>query len=265
MDLELTGKIAIVGGSSKGIGLAAAHSLARDGGKVTLVARHGDELQTASSKLQLEVGGNAVLAVVGDLSDPADIQSVFDATIARWGRVDIIVNNLGGPPPGELMDFTDGQWQSAFDLNFSSAMRMNRLVLPGMIERQHGRIIAVLSKTIKEPEDRLGLSTVARSALSSYSKLLAQEVAGNGITVNNVLPGSVATDRLHSVIRMQAKANSRSIAEQEVFRLASVPAGRFGDPAELGDLIAFLASARAGFITAQNIAADGGQIKGLSA
>jgi 3-oxoacyl-[acyl-carrier protein] reductase len=265
LDLELTGKIAIVGGSSKGIGLAAARSLARDGSKVTLVARHGDELQTASSKLQLEVGGNAVLAVVGDLSDPADIQSVFDATIARWGRVDIIVNNLGGPPPGELMDFTDGQWQSAFDLNFSSAMRMNRLVLPGMIERQHGRIIAVLSKAIKEPEDRLGLSTVARSALSSYSKLLAQEVAGNGITVNNVLPGSVATDRLHSVIEMQAKANSRSIAEQEVFRLASVPAGRFGDPAELGDLIAFLASARAGFITAQNIAADGGQIKGLSA
>jgi len=265
LDLELTGKIAIVGGSSKGIGLAAARSLARDGSKVTLVARHGDELQTASSKLQLEVGGNAVLAVVGDLSDPADIQSVFDATIARWGRVDIIVNNIGGPPPGELMDFTDGQWQSAFDLNFSSAMRMNRLVLPGMIERQHGRIIAVLSKTIKEPEDRLGLSTVARSALSSYSKLLAQEVAGNGITVNNVLPGSVATDRLHSVIGMQAKANSRSIAEQEVFRLASVPAGRFGDPAELGDLIAFLASARAGFITAQNIAADGGQIKGLSA
>jgi 3-oxoacyl-[acyl-carrier protein] reductase len=115
LDLELTGKIAIVGGSSKGIGLAAARSLARDGSKVTLVARPGDELQTASSKLQLEVGGNAVLAVVGDLSDPADIQSVFDATIARWGRVDIIVNNIGGPPPGELMDFTDDPAMLAFD------------------------------------------------------------------------------------------------------------------------------------------------------
>ncbi|MDA0798231.1 MAG: SDR family oxidoreductase [Chloroflexi bacterium] len=265
MDLELTGKIAIVGGSSKGIGFAAAHSIAREGGKVTIVARHGDELEAAATRLRAQASDDAVLAVVGDLASPEDIQRVFDETVARWGRVDIVVNNLGGPPPGDLMDFTDDQWQSAFDLSFSSAMRMNRLVLPGMIERQHGRVIAVLSKTIKEPEDRLGLSTVARSALSSYSKLLAQDVAGNGITVNNVLPGSVATDRLQSVIGMQAKANDRTVEEQEAFRLASVPAGRFGDPAELGDLIAFLASARAGFITAQNIAADGGQIKGLSA
>lgn len=265
MDLELNGKIAIVGGSSKGIGYAAARSIASEGANVTIVARHADELEAAATALRAQSGADAVLAVVGDLANPDDIQRVYDETVARWGRVDIVVNNLGGPPPGDLMDFTDDQWQSAFDLSFSSAMRMNRLVLPGMIERNHGRIIAVLSKTIKEPEDRLGLSTVARSALSSYSKLLAQEVAANGITVNNVLPGSVATGRLQSVIGMQAKANERTVPEQEAFRLASVPAGRFGDPDELGDLIAFLASGRAGFITAQNIAADGGQIKGLSA
>jgi 3-oxoacyl-[acyl-carrier protein] reductase len=258
VDLALAGRVAIVGGSSKGIGLATAQALAREGALVTMVARHGDDLELATGAI-----GEAALGVVGDLSAPDDIQRVFDATIERWGRVDIVVNNLGGPPPGKLLDFDDDQWQSAFDLSFSSAMRMNRLVLPGMRERKHGRIITVLSKTIKEPEDGLGLSTVARTALSSYSKLLAQEVAAEGITVNNVLPGSVATGRLQSVIAVQAKSNSRTVEEQEAFRLASVPTGRFGRPEEVGDLIAFLASDRAGFITAQNIAADGGQIKGL--
>jgi 3-oxoacyl-[acyl-carrier protein] reductase len=265
LNLEISGKIAIVGGSSKGIGFAAARSIAHEGGNVTIVARHGDELEAAATKLRTQSTTDSILPVVGDLANPDDIQRVYDETMAHWGRVDIVVNNLGGPPPGQIMEFTDEQWQLAFDLNFSSAMRMNRLVLPGMIERRHGRIIAVLSRTIKEPEDRLGLSTVARSALSSYSKLLAQDVAADGITVNNVLPGSVATDRLQSVIGIQAKANNRTVEAQEAFRLASVPAGRFGDPDELGDVIAFLASARAGFITAQNIAVDGGQIKGLSA
>ena len=264
MDLGLTGKVAIVGGSSKGIGYAAARSLAVEGALVTIVARHGDDLETAAARLREEVGFDAVLPVAADLADPDGIQRVFDATMDRWGRVDIVVNNLGGPPPGELLDFTDAQWQAAFDLNFSSAMRMNRLAIPGMRERQFGRIIGVLSKTIKEPEERLGLSTVARSAMSAYSKLLAQEVAADGITVNNVLPGSVATDRLYAVIGAQAKANKRTEAEQETVRMKSVPAGRFGQPDELGDLIAFLASERAGYITAQNIAADGGQIKSIA-
>ena len=264
MDLGLNGKVAIVGGSSKGIGFATAQSLAVEGAKVAIVARHADELEAAAAKLGELAGSGAVLSIVADLSSPADIQRVFDATIKQWGKADIVVNNLGGPPPGELLDFTDEQWQSAFDLNFSSAMRMNRLAIPGMRERGFGRIIGVLSKTIKEPEDRLGLSTVARSAMSSYSKLLAQDVAGDGITVNNILPGSVATDRLFQVIGAQAKANQRSEADQEAHRMASVPAGRFGRPDELGDLIAFLASERAGYITAQNIAADGGQIKSIA-
>ena len=132
-----------------------------------------------------------------------------------------------------------------------------------MRERKHGRIVTVLSKTIKEPEDRLGLSTIARTALSAYSKLLAQEVAPYGITVNSVLPGSIATDRLSSVIQAQAKAAGRDVEEQTSRRLAAVPAGRFGLPEEAGELIAFLASDRAAFVTGQNIAIDGGQIKSL--
>jgi 3-oxoacyl-[acyl-carrier protein] reductase len=263
VDLQLTGKVAIVGGSSKGIGLAAATSLAHEGAAVVLVARHGEELERAATELRESATSEQVLAVAADLASPGDIQRVYDATIERFGRVDVTVNNLGGPPPGELEGFTDDDWQLAFDLNFSSAVRLNRLVIDGMRERRFGRIVTVLSKTIKEPEDRLGLSTVARTALSSYSKLLAQEVAADGITVNAVLPGSIETDRLRSVIDAQAKAGGREADEQRALRLSSVPAGRFGMPGEVGDLIAFLASERAAFITGQNIAVDGGQIKSL--
>jgi 3-oxoacyl-[acyl-carrier protein] reductase len=263
VDLALEGRSAIVGGSSKGIGYAAALALAREGAAVTLVARRAGVLGQAAADLRSESGNEQVLPIVADLSRPEDIQRVFHESIARWGKVDIAVNNLGGPPPGELQEFTDEQWQAAFDLSFSSAVRLNRLVLDGMRERRHGRIVTVLSKTIKEPEGGLGLSTVARTALSSYSKLLAQEVAADGITVNAVLPGSIETGRLRSVIESQATANDRTVDAQAGLRLASVPAGRFGTPGEVGDLIAFLASERAAFITGQNIAVDGGQIKGL--
>lgn len=263
MDLGLAGKIALVGGSSKGIGFAAAGALAAEGAHVVVVARHGDELEQAAAKLAAKPGVDGVLPIVGDLSLAEDIERIVSEALDRYGRVDIAVNNLGGPPPGELLNFSEDEWQLAFDLSFNSARRLNALVLPGMIERGHGRIVSVLSKTIKEPEDRLGLSTIARTALSAYSKLLAQEVAPYGITVNSVLPGSIATDRLSSVIQAQAKAAGRDVEEQTSRRLAAVPAGRFGLPEEAGELIAFLASDRAAFVTGQNIAIDGGQIKSL--
>jgi 3-oxoacyl-[acyl-carrier protein] reductase len=263
MDLGLKGRTAIVGGSSQGIGLAAAAALATEGVSVTLVARNADELERAAAALREGTANENVDSVAADLSKPDDIERVFEQAVARWGKIDITVNNLGGPPPGELEAFTDEQWQLAFDLNFNSAVRLNRLVLSGMRERKHGRIISVLSKTIKEPEPGLGLSTVARSALSSYLKLLATDTADSGITVNSVLPGSVETGRLSSVIAAQAKTAGRNVNEQRLVRLSSVPAGRFGNPREVGDLIAFLASDRAAFITGQNIAVDGGQIKSL--
>ncbi len=263
MDLGLHGRVAIVGGSSKGIGFAVARALAAEGACVTIVARHADELEQAAGALRSETSNDQVLAVAADLSEPDDIARVVSLTMERWGRVDIAVNNIGGPPPGELVDFTDEQWQAAFDLNFNSAMRLNRLVLPGMRERKHGRIISVLSKTIKEPEERLALSTVARTALASYSKLLALDVAADGITVNSVLPGSIETGRLQAVLAAQARTAGRTADEQRAVRLSSVAAARFGRPGEAGDLIAFLASDRAGFITGQNIGLDGGQVRAM--
>jgi 3-oxoacyl-[acyl-carrier protein] reductase len=191
------------------------------------------------------------------------VQHAFDETMRRWRQVDIVVNNLGGPPPGQPSQTTDDQWLNAFNLNFFSAVRMNRLVLPGMRQRKFGRIVTVLSLAIKQPEDNLATSTVARTATAAYAKVLSTEVAADGITVNNVLPGSIHTGRLQAVAEMQARFHQRDVSSAMDQRLDLIPARRFGKPEEAGDLIAFLASERAGFITGLSIPVDGGQLRAM--
>jgi 3-oxoacyl-[acyl-carrier protein] reductase len=263
MDLGIANRVAIVGGSSKGIGFASAQALAAEGAKVTIVARHAEELKLAGQRLRSEVGDEHILEVVADLSEPKDIINVVSKTRNRWGRIDIVVNNIGGPPPGLPSELTDDQWSAGFNLNFYSAVRMNRLVLPIMAHRQFGRIISVLSLSIKEPEDNLALSTVARMATASYNKQLATEVAKQGITVNNILPGSIETDRLKVVAEMQAQFHGRDVSKGMEERLSRIPTGRFGRPQEAASLICFLASEQAGFLTGLNISIDGGQVRGM--
>jgi len=263
MELGLAGRVAIVSGASKGMGRATAVALAREGANVTLCARDSDTLEEAAAEARSVSSDAQVLPVVADMANPTGIQCAFDETMAQWGRVDIAIANVGGPPPSQPTEVTDDQWYAGLELNFLSAVRLSRLVVPVMQKQGYGRIITVLSLAIKQPEDNLALSTVARTATAAFLKTLSTEVAKDGITVNAVLPGSVETGRLQCVAEMQARFHERDVASAMDDRLGLVPAGRFGRPEEVGDLIAFLASERAGFITGLNIPIDGGQLRAM--
>ncbi len=264
MDLGLDGRVAIVGGASKGMGNATARALAREGARVVMVARGAEALDGAAQVVATAYGDDRVLAIAADLSVPADVERVAREARAWGSRLDVVVNNLGGPPPGEPEGLTDEQWHAALELNFFSAVRLSRLALPLMREGGYGRIVTVLSLSIKQPEENLALSTVARTAAASYTKVLSTEVAHDGITVNNVLPGSIATGRLQAVAEMQAKRQGEPMERALDIRLGLVPADRFGTPEEVADVICFLASAQAGFITGQSIVVDGGQLKAMT-
>ena len=264
MDLGLSGRVAIVGGSSQGMGKATATALALEGACVTICARHADALERTAREIGAATSADRVLPVVADLSLADDIQRLVAQTLERWGHVDILVNNVGGPPPGQPTEVSDEQWRDGFELSFHSAVRLSRQVVPLMRERRWGRIISILSLAIKQPEDNLAISTVARAAVAAFMKTLSTEVAPDGITVNNVLPGSIETVRLQGVAEMQARFHDRDLAHAMDDRLALVAAGRFGKPQEVADLMCYLASERAGFITGQSIAVDGGQLKAMA-
>ena len=264
MDLGIAGRTAIVGGSSKGMGRETALNLAKEGANVVICARRGDILAQTATELGKLTSPSQILPVVTDLSRFDDIKRLMNIVENHWGNVDILVNNVGGPPPGLAKDMTDEEWHDGMELSFYSAVRLSHLALPGMRKRGWGRIINILSMAIKEPEDNLAISTVARTAVAAYAKILSLELASEGITVNNVLPGSIETERLELVARMQADFHNRNPAKGMEERLSHIAAGRFGKPEEMADLISFLASERAGFITGTSILIDGGQIRAMT-
>ena len=262
MDLGLRGKFALVTAASKGLGRAAAMELAREGADVAIAARTAADLEATAAGIRAATGVR-VLAVKADVSQESDLIRLAGEVTATFGRIDILVNNAGGPPPGRFTDLTDDDWLAAVNLTLLSVVRMTRLVLPEMRLRRWGRIINIASLSVKEPMSNLILSGALRSGVVSMAKTLSGQVAAEGITVNNVCPGSILTDRIHSLVRYDAETQGRSVDEVMAEWAAAIPMQRIGQPEELAALIAFLASERAAYITGATIQVDGGQSGGL--
>jgi len=262
VDLGVGGKVALVGASSQGLGRAVARELALEGASVVLCARGAGALERARAEIAAETGA-PVLAVVADLSRADEAQGVVAQAMARFGRVDILITNTGGPPSGLFEAHDAAAWRAAYDLLLRAPLELVRGVLPGMRERRWGRIITITSIAVKQPVEGLVLSNSLRAAVTGLARTLANEVGGDGITVNNVLPGYTRTDRVVELAR--ATAARQGVPEAEVYARweREIPMGRLGEVAEFAALVAFLASERASYLTGQSIAVDGGWIRSL--
>jgi len=263
MDFGLTGKVALVTAASKGLGRASALALAQEGVRIALAARNQRTLEQTAQEIE-QLNGQAVLALPTDLRRPAEIVTLVQQTIATFGGIDILVNNAGGPPPGTFEMLTDDQWEDAFHLTLLSAVRLIRAVLPSMKQRPGGRIIQIVSSSVKQPIDGLLLSNAIRPGVIGLAKTLSRELAPYHITVNNVCPGRMLTDRLLQLTTVREKlAQGHSEAEALKDLARDIPLQRIGRPEELGALVAFLSSQQAGYITGTTIQVDGGLIQTL--
>jgi len=262
MELGLAGKVALVAASSRGLGRATAQALLDEGADVIINARHAEELTRVAEEMAARSAAQ-VLPIVADLSVASDVERLVREAMGAFGRVDVLVTNAGGPPPGTVADLTDEQWHSACELTLMSVVRLVAGVLPGMRERGWGRIINMTSISVKQPLPDLVLSNAIRAGVVGYAKTLATEVAADGVTVNNVCPGYTLTDRVSALAK--ARAEAQGIAASDVMATweASIPAQRLGQPEELASLIAFLASERAAYVTGTTIQVDGGFVQSL--
>ena len=262
MDLGLRGRVAVVAAASKGLGRATAAELAAEGARLVICARRPDALAEARDAIANATGAE-VHAVEADVSTLEGIDRVAAAAEREFGQVDILVNNAGGPPSGPFESHDWGRWEDAVNLNLRSAVELTRRVLPGMRERKWGRILNITSIAVKQPVDGLILSNSVRAAVTGWARTLANEVARDGVTVNNILPGFTLTDRVEQL--NAATAAREGISAEEVTRRteSQIPMRRIGDTREFAALAAFLVSDRASYITAQSVAVDGGWIRGL--
>jgi 3-oxoacyl-[acyl-carrier protein] reductase len=262
MDLGLKERVAIVAASSRGLGKACATELALEGATVVICARGRSQLEATAAEIGQETGAQ-VLPITADLRDDAQIQHLAAEAQRRFGRIDILVSNNGGPPAGRFDDFDDDAWLAMHQLTLMSAVRLIRAVLPAMRARQWGRIINITSVSVKQPIDNLLLSNVYRPGVVGLAKTLSAQVAAAGITINNVAPGYTRTDRVLELAQAQAAEQNKTVDEVLADTTASFPIQRMGEPEELAALVAFLASERAGYITGATIPVDGGNLKGL--
>lgn len=262
MDLGLKGRVALVGGSSRGLGYAVAHELAAEGCRVVVCSRDVDAVGNAARRLADETGAE-VLGVPADLGSAADVERLVRAAIDRFGGVEVLVTNTGGPPAGPFESHSPEAWRAAIAQNLESVLELTRRVLPSMKDRGWGRIVNITSIAVKQPVDGLILSNSVRAAVTGFARTLANEVASFGITVNNVMPGYTRTERLVHLAEHNAKRRGSSVDEAYAAWEREIPMGRLGEPRELAALVTFLASDRASYITGTSTPVDGGWIRTL--
>jgi 3-oxoacyl-[acyl-carrier protein] reductase len=262
MDLNLSGRHALVCGASEGIGRAAAHELALLGASVTLLARRAEVLADVAADLPTVASGQSHDWLAADLADPAGLRAGAEALVAR-SPVHILVNNTGGPPGGRAIDADASAYLDAFQRHLLANQLLAGLVVPGMRDAGWGRIVNVVSTSVKEPIPNLGVSNTIRGAVASWAKTLSRELGADGITVNNVLPGYTRTRRLQQILDDRSAASGKDEAVVAAGMLATVPAGRFADPVEVAAAIAFLASPAAGYISGVSLAVDGGRMQSI--
>ena len=257
MDFKLQNKTALVCASSEGLGKAAALELAKEGCNISMCARNSENLEKAAKEIRSHVDCTIITSVM-DLNDKNSLKELVSKTVKDLGSIEILVNNAGGPPPGNFDSLNDEDWEKTFNLTLMSAVALSRLVLPDMKRSSWGRIINIQSRSVKSPVPGLFLSNSMRLAAVGWAKALSDEVAEYGITVNTVCPGETRTQRLINIFDNQAKVSGESSKNIEATINKSIPAKRIGEPEELAALIAFLASERSGFTTGTVIQVDGG-------
>jgi len=262
MDLGLKDKVALVAAASRGLGRAVAEELAAEGASLVLCSRSEEAINETAKEIAQTTGAR-VLAVAADVSKADDIAKLTQLGIERFGRIDILVTNAGGPPAGQFESLSQEQWEAATRLTLFSAVELARQVLPGMKERRWGRILNITSIAVKQPVDNLILSNSLRAAVTGFARKLANEVAAFGVTVNNIMPGYTRTERVDELARMMAEKEGITPAEFIARWEKEIPMRRLAEPREFAALAAFLVSERASYITGTSIPVDGGWIRAL--
>lgn len=262
MDLGLRGRVALVAAASKGLGRAVAEELAAEGARVAICSRDAAAIEAAAREIAAATGAE-VWGMACDVSRTADVAAFADAALLRYGRVDIVVTNSGGPPPGRFDQHGPEAWRAASELLLMAPIEFARRLLPGMRERKFGRILNITSIAVKQPIDGLVLSNSLRAAVTGWARSLANEVAAEGITVNCLMPGFTRTERMVELAEATAARDGITPAEANARWEREIPMRRLAEPREFAALAAFLASERAGYITGTSIPVDGGWLRGV--